>query len=44
MILWLQLNRRCTMTFAIIAVPFAVLAAVAMLVLAYETAVEILDA
>lgn len=32
------------MTFAIIAIPFAVLAAVAMLVLVYETAVDMLEA
>lgn len=32
------------MTFAIIAIPFAVLAGLAMLVLVYETAVDLLDA
>ncbi len=32
------------MTFTIIAIPFAVLAGLAMLVLVYETAVEIIDA
>lgn len=31
------------MTFAIIAIPFAILAVVAMLVLVYETAVDMLD-